>query len=74
MTHRVEELNLKTSKLAVCLDLYDEIKRSKIDSHEDYIKKRTKLEFLKNEILTITTNISKITKEKENVAKSHIHN
>ena len=72
MVERVNELNLYKSKLVVCLDLYDELKRKKISSHDEYIVTRSKLHFLKKEILEICDKISDITAQREKFFKSEI--
>jgi hypothetical protein len=72
MVERVNELNFCKSKLVVCLDLYDDLKRKKVSSHDDFIVTKSKLIFLRKEILEICDKMSEITKEREKIVKSGI--
>lgn len=72
MVEQVDELVNNCNKLAISLDLYDEIKAIEVKSHDEYIINYSKLKFLKKEILELSNNITKITKSQERIAKRHI--
>ena len=69
MVEKVNELSHDCNKLSVCVELYDEIQKKEIKSHDEYIINLTKLKFLKDEILDMCDKISRITKRREHNTK-----
>jgi hypothetical protein len=72
LNERIDILNTSVTKLAVSLDLYDELKQKKVSSHEEYLINKTKLSFLQKEILRTCSSISEITQKKEELVKKEI--
>jgi len=71
-SEHIDHLLEESTKLLVASDLYDELKASKVSTHEEYIITLTKIRFLREDILSTCENILKVTRQREKVAQHHL--